>query len=144
MQATIIDFFKENKIASICFINKEAKPYCVNCFYVFDEENAILVFKSSYGTSHDSLVLPETTIAGTVLPDSIDVLKIKGIQLSGKILAKAEIDKFKLNSQYTKKYPLSLTMPGYIWAIKLEHIKYTNNTLGFGNKTIWNSADKDN
>lgn len=141
MKNTILEFLKENKISTVCFTDKTGKPYCINCFYLFDEANVVLMFKSSFGTTHDSFVLPDVNVAGTILPDSIDVLKIKGIQFSGKILAKTDVDKFKLNAQYTKKYPLSLTMPGYIWGVRLDHIKFTNNTLGFGNKTTWNREE---
>jgi len=141
MKPSILEFLKENKISSICFVDKEGKPYCVNCFYLYDEENKVLIFKSSFGTTHDAFILPDSSVAGTILPDSVDVLKIKGIQFSGKILSKTDVDKFKLSSQYTKKYPFSLTMPGYIWAVSLELIKFTNNTLGFGNKAIWNRDD---
>jgi uncharacterized protein YhbP (UPF0306 family) len=28
-------------------------------------------------------------------------------------------------------------MPGEIWTIKINRIKYTDNTLGFGKKIIW-------
>ncbi|MBK7816170.1 MAG: hypothetical protein IPJ60_00640 [Sphingobacteriaceae bacterium] len=142
MEPAITDFINDNKIATVCFITKEGKPYCINCFYLLDEENHVLMFKSSSGASHDEMVLPNANIAGTILPDSIDILKIKGIQFSGKILSKEDVDKFKLSSQYTKKYPFSLAMPGYIWGVLLERIKYTNNTLGFGNKTIWNLSDE--
>lgn len=142
MQKPIIEFLQNNKIAGICFLDKENNPYCINCFYFFDDENGILVFKSSYGTTHDSLVLTDAKVAGTILPDSLDPLKIKGIQFTGLILDKLLPDTFKLSSQYTKKYPLSLTMPGYIWAVKLETIKYTNNTLGFGNKTLWKRGEE--
>ena len=137
MQTPIKEFLKGNKVASICFVDKEGNPYCVNCFYFFDDENGILVFKSSFGTKHDAFIMTNAKVAGTILPDSLDALKIKGIQFSGKIMDKSLPDTFKLSSNYTKKYPLSLTLPGYIWAIHLEHVKFTNNTLGFGNKTVW-------
>lgn len=142
MQKSIIEFLQHNKVASICFVDKENHPYCINCFYFFDDDNGILVFKSSYGTTHDSLVLSHAKVAGTILPDSLDPLKIKGIQFTGLIMDKLLPDTFKLSAHYTKKYPLSLTMPGYIWAVRLEFIKFTNNTLGFGNKTLWKRGEE--
>lgn len=137
MQTVIKEFFENNKVAGICFIDKDLHPYCITCFYYFDSDNGILVFKSSYGTKHDAMIIPNKHVAGTLLPDNPDPLKIKGIQFTGIIMDKSLPDTFKLSGKYTKKYPMSLTLPGYIWAIQLEHVKFTNNTLGFGNKTVW-------
>jgi uncharacterized protein YhbP (UPF0306 family) len=34
---------------------------------------------------------------------------------------------------------MSIAVMGYIWAVKLNYLKFTDNTLGFGNKTTWTS-----
>lgn len=133
----ITEFLNENKIATICFVDNENNPYCINCFYTFDETNQALVFKSSHGTTHHSFIKTDKSIAGTILPNSIDFLKIKGIQFTGKLLDDKQISALSLSLKYTKKYPMSLAIPGYVWAIKFEFIKLTDNTLGFGNKTVW-------
>jgi uncharacterized protein YhbP (UPF0306 family) len=77
------------------------------------------------------------SIAGTILPLTINIFKLKGIQFVGEIMNESEIESFKLKSKYLRKNPLSLAMPGYIWAIKLTFVKYTDTTLGNGNKTTW-------
>ena len=135
----IVDFLQENKISTICFIDLENHPYCINCFYTFDEEHHILIFKSSIGATHQQLTKPTACISGTILPNVIDTLKLKGIQFTGKIIENEEIDKLQLNLKYVKKYPMSLAVMGYVWAVRLDFLKFTDNTLGFGNKTIWTS-----
>ncbi|MBL0331214.1 MAG: hypothetical protein IPP64_17785 [Bacteroidetes bacterium] len=132
-------FLQENKISTVCFIDYENNPYCINCFYSFDEESLILVFKSAVGTTHQKLTKPMACISGTILPNVIDTLKLKGIQFTGKIIENEEIDKLQLNLKYVKKYPMSLAVMGYVWAVRLDFLKFTDNTLGFGNKTIWTS-----
>ncbi len=139
IQTKVKEFLGANKVSTVCFINAEGKPYCINCFYVFDEGTTTLVFKSSYGTSHDALVKAGADVAGTIVPDEINVMSLKGIQFTGILLDKKEIDECKLGTQYIKSFPMSLAMPGYVWAVKLKHLKYTDNTLGFGNKTLWNA-----
>jgi uncharacterized protein YhbP (UPF0306 family) len=139
---TIKTFLSSNKVATVCFVDEHNNPYCINCFFVFDEEHNILIFKSSAGTTHQNFIKPMACVSGTILPDALDVLKIKGIQFVGKLVDKQEEESFKLNSKYLKKYPMSLAILGYIWAVKLDYVKFTDNTLGFGNKTIW-KADKD-
>lgn len=133
----ISEFLSENKIATACFVDDEKNPYCINCFYTYDENSQTLVFKSSHGTTHHSFIKADKTIAGTILPNSIDFLKIKGIQFTGKLLDDKQINSSGLSIKYTKKYPMSLAILGYVWAVKLEFIKLTDNTLGFGNKTVW-------
>ena len=139
IQDNIKTFLGSNKVATVCFVDEHHHPYSINCFYVFDEEHHILIFKSSAGTTHQNLIKPKACISGTILPDTLDVLKIKGIQFIGKVVDKQEVESLKFNSTYLKTYPMSLAILGYVWAVKLDYIKFTDNTLGFGNKTIWNA-----
>lgn len=136
----IVSFLNNNRVATICFSDEKNNPYCFSCFFVFVEKTATLVFKSSYGTSHEDYTQFATKVSGTVLPEQLDFLKIKGIQFIGNTLNESEVNS-ELNSAYYKKYPFGRVMGGYIWAIKLECIKFTDNTLTFGHKTIW-SADE--
>lgn len=133
----IQQFLKANKVNTVCFINEKNEPYCVNCFYLFDESKNYLILKSSANTSHSSLIYKPSTVSGTILPEKIDILQIKGIQFTGKILDDKTVQSKNLYSLYHKKFPMSLAIPGSVWGIELEFIKFTNNSLGFGNKTIW-------
>lgn len=133
----ILEFLHKNQVATVCFTDSSNTPYCINCFYCFDEKQAILIFKSSYGTSHDALVKANKPSAGTIIADQIELIKLKGIQFTGSILDQQQINELKLNTSYLKKFPLSLAIPGYLWGIRIEYLKFTDNSLGFGNKTIW-------
>ena len=112
-------------------------PYCANCFYAYDAERNLLIFKSDRETHHIEEALLNNKVAGTVLPDKLDSKKIKGIQFSGIFIdAKDELlDSFK--KIYYRKYPFALTFAGEIWAVELTNIKMTDNTLGFGKKIHW-------
>ncbi len=33
-------------------VSQEGKPYCANCFYAFDLETNMLIFKSKISTTH--------------------------------------------------------------------------------------------
>lgn len=133
----IKDFIIKNQVSTVCFVDNKNKPYCINCFYVFDDVNAILIFKSSYGTTHDAYVKQGLHTSGTILEDQIDVTKLKGIQFTGTLFDQQQMNDLKLHLLYVNKFPMSLAMPGYIWGVKLVYIKFTDNSFGFGNKTIW-------
>ena len=137
MEQNIIDFIESNRVAGICFLNEKNEPHCISCFYVFDKENKILIIKSTQGTEHSALTGKKSQVAGTITPEQFDPLKIKGIQFKGEIIETEKLNAFDLSKQYYLKYPFAMVMPGYLWAVKLNSVKFTDNTAGFGNKTIW-------
>lgn len=79
-------------------------------------------------------------VAGTIVPDSLNVLQIKGIQFLGIILPFDHSHYKDASSHYHSKHLIALMMPGEIWTIKLTSIKFTDNTLGFGKKLLWERA----
>lgn len=133
----IIDFLHKNKVATVCFINKLNQPYCINCFYCFIENNIILIFKSSPGALHDAYIITNNYCSGTIIADQIDISNLKGVQFTGKLLDQKEIYNKKLHFCYLQTFPLSIYVPGYLWGVQIEYIKFTDNSLGFGNKTLW-------
>lgn len=135
--ASITTFISENQIASICFTTEKNKPYCITCFYCFDKENLTLVFKSSYGSLHQNFIQIGNTAAGTIVSNNQELAKLSGIQFSGKIVTKVTNEFYGSTILYYKKFPFASVIPGELWGIKLEFLKLTNNTLGFGTKTTW-------
>lgn len=137
MKNEIVDFIKENRIATICCSDENNAPYCFHCFYAFDEKNYLLFFKSSSQTFHAKLLLENPYIAGSILPGKIELLALKGIQLSGTVLYNKIPDHINPAAYYHKRFPFALAKPGDVWCIQLEMVKMTDNTTVFGRKLIW-------
>lgn len=133
----IKNFIENNQVSSVCFIDENNHPYCINCFYVLDTSSATLIFKSSHGTKHDSLIKNGELTSGTIIEDQIDVSKLKGIQFTGALINQQQIIENKLQLLYATKFPFSIAIPGYLWGVELQYIKFTDNSFVFGNKTIW-------
>lgn len=133
MDDRIISFIEEQKVATICCVDEENKPYCFSCFFAFDEQRNFLYFKTSANTKHLPLLMQNPNVAGTIQPDKLNPLAIKGLQFTGVMTENAE----HASAHYYKKYPFALAMPGVVWAIQLDYIKMTDNTLSFGKKIIW-------
>lgn len=134
MNERIVDFIEGQKVATICCVDEGNKPYCFSCFYAFDKEKELIYFKSSANAHHSALLHHNPVVAGSIQPDKLNPLAIKGIQFTGKILdSKSELC---LNAAklYHKKYPFALAMPGEVWTIQPDMIKLTDNTVGFGKK----------
>jgi len=42
-----------------------------------------------------------------------------------------------VRERYNRRFPVARMMPAPVWAIRLDELKFTDNTLGFGKKFIW-------
>jgi hypothetical protein len=137
MNENIDAFIQEHTCASIACIDAEGHPYCFNCFYAVDIYEGLLFFKSSLDTHHAAFLKFNPIIAGTILPDKLNKLQVKGIQMEGVILSQENALSKNASKLYYKAHPMAMAMGGEIWTIQINRIKYTDNTLGFGKKIIW-------
>lgn len=133
----IIQFISKQTCANVCCADEASHPHCYTCFYSFDPEEMLLHYKSSNETHHSTLLLKNPVVAGTIVPDTLNVLQIKGIQFRGIILPFDHSHYKDAAAHYHTKHPIGYMMPGEIWTIKLTSIKFTDNTLGFGKKLLW-------
>ena len=137
MSEDIINFTRKQTCATISCINQNGKPYCFNCFYAFNGELGLLYFKSSPDTYHSKLIKQNPFIAGTILPDKLKTILVQGIQFEGELLACDHPLTAHASANYHKKHPMALAMSGEIWTIKINHIKMTDSSKGFGKKIAW-------
>ncbi len=137
MNESIAKFLKEQTCVSICCVDELGKPYCFTCFYAFDKVENLLHFKSSAESYHSVLLSKNPLVAGTVLPDKLNKLIIKGVQLEGVLLNSKHPFTNHASAYYHKKHPMALAMSGEIWTIQINSIKMTDSTLGFGKKILW-------
>jgi uncharacterized protein YhbP (UPF0306 family) len=137
MNDNIDAFIQEHTCASIACIDLNGHPYCFSCFYALDSKAGLLFFKSSLDTSHASFLSSNPIIAGTILPDKLNKLQIKGIQMEGIVLSQGDELSKNASLLYYKAHPMAMAMAGEIWTIKINRVKFTDNTLGFGKKIIW-------
>jgi hypothetical protein len=142
MKDIIINFINKQTCANVCCSTKaDNHPYCFSCFYAFNSEAGLLYFKSSKETSHSKIILENQYIAGTILPDKLNTLQIKGIQFEGIVLQDDDLYASDASTLYHQQHPMALAMPGHIWTIQLTEIKMTDNTLGFGKKIAWSRSE---
>lgn len=141
MKKEILHFIKDNKIACIACVDEKNQPYCFHCFYVFDEKNNLLFFKSSLNTYHAKALSKNPGISGSILPHKINLIALKGIQFTGSILTEAFPEDINPDHYYHKNLPLALGKPGHVYCIKLEMIKMSDNTNIFGKKLIWHRSE---
>jgi uncharacterized protein len=134
---SIIRFLQQQTCATICCTDENGSPYCFSCYYVFSKENDVLYFKSSAEAHHSALLVNNLVVSGTVLPDKLNKLITRGIQLQGEVLDQFHLLAKEASAIYHKKNPLALAIKGKVFTIRLNAIKMTDSRLGFGKKIIW-------
>ena len=138
MNEIIIQFIQKQTCATLCCIDEQGKPYCFSCFYVFNCKEGLLYFKSSSDSHHSELMKKNPFIAGTILPDKLNKLLVKGAQFDGIVLNTNHPSANRASGYFLKKHLMALAIPGDIWTIQINHIKMTDSTMGFGKKITWN------
>ena len=140
MNESIIQFLNGQTCATLCCIDKDGNPYCFSCFFAFNARQGLLYFKSSAKSWHASLIEKNPVIAGTVLPDKLNRLVIKGVQFEGNILAAEHPLTIEAAVLYHKKFPMALVMTGRIYTIEINNIKMTDSSKLFGKKESWEKS----
>ena len=133
----IAAFIAAQTVATVCCTNADQQLHCFSCYYAFDAGQTLLYFKTSADTQHMQWLQAMPQTAGSILPDKLQKLVVKGIQWSGVLLAEDDPLAAHAGKQYHLKYPFALAMPGTVRTIRLDTIKMTDNSLGFGSKVHW-------
>ena len=127
----IQNYIKEHHLLTFAVCDKKS-PYCANCFYAYLDKS--LIFASDIDTKHIKMALLNPNVAGTISKETKNIGKIQGIQF----VAKMKMDiSFSEKEAYLKRFPFAKFHKPLLWTIKLKFIKFTDNTLGFGKKLIW-------
>lgn len=137
MDTQISDFLQGQNSVTICCMDVERKPWCFSCFYAFNSKDDLLYYKSSDTSRHSTIIKENPVIAGSVLPDKLNKLMVRGIQLTGVILKPGHHLSKDAAKMYYASHPLAITMPGQIWTVQLDHIKMTDTSIGFAKKLSW-------
>jgi len=132
----IVKFLKKHHVLTIA-TSVDNKPWCASCFYVFLEKENALVFTSDLTTRHGREFLMNNLVAGTVALETMITGMIRGVQFEGTVSEPGpDLENITRNA-YLKKFPVAMLMETHLWILRLTHIKYTDNRLGFGKKLIW-------
>lgn len=111
--------------------------WCANAFYLFDEQRVAFYLLSETHTRHGELIGKQANVAGTVNGQPKTVALIRGVQFRGEISLVEEDEVESIRTRYCKRFPVARMMKAPAWEIRLDEIKMTDNTLGFGKKLHW-------
>lgn len=136
IDSRIVKFFKKHHVLTIATSVSE-NPWCASCFYVYIESGNALVFTTDLKTRHGQEFMKNQNVSGTVVLETKIIGKIRGIQFEG-IVSEPEGESATLaRKAYLRRFPVAMLMETHLWIVRLTHIKYTDNRLGFGKKLFW-------
>lgn len=112
-------------------------PWCANAFYVYDPQQVAFYILTDPDSRHGKISGTCSAVAGTVSGQNKTVALIRGIQFSGELRLLAGEEAHQQRAHYCRRFPVALAMPTPVWEIRLDELKFTDNTLGFGKKLHW-------
>ncbi|SUW62117.1 Uncharacterized protein conserved in bacteria [Buttiauxella agrestis] len=111
--------------------------WCANAFYLYDAQRVAFYLLSESHTRHGELIGKQARVAGTVNGQPKTVALIRGVQFRGEITLIEETEAANIRNLYCKRFPVARVMSAPVWEIRLDELKMTDNTLGFGKKLHW-------
>lgn len=119
---------------TLATIDEHGQPWCSNLFYAFAEESYELIFTSGESTLHSRHMEQRANVAASILLESRVVGRLQGLQLRAEA-QRAEAAYYR--EQFLKSFPYAVFSLKEMWTLKITYAKYTDNTLGFGTKLIF-------
>ncbi|OFX88075.1 MAG: hypothetical protein A2W99_11000 [Bacteroidetes bacterium GWF2_33_16] len=138
----IVEFIKKHHVLTLATTYQNT-PYCANCFYVYSEEDNILIFTSDYETKHVKDLQKQDIVAGSIVLETTVIGKIQGVQFQGKIFEPKDNLLDKVKKKYLTRFPIAMLMKTTLWVVDLSFLKFTDNRLGFGKKLIWGTIESE-
>lgn len=137
IDSRILDFIGEHHVLTVACASCDGELWCANAFYVFDKEEEGFIITSEAKTRHVQLFLENPQVTGSVVLETEEIGKIRGLQFAGTVRRcdSGLFDRCRL--KYLKRFPYAVFKGGEVWLITPNRMKYTDNRLGFGKKLLW-------
>ncbi|MDR2585493.1 MAG: pyridoxamine 5'-phosphate oxidase family protein [Prevotellaceae bacterium] len=142
MEKRIVQFLKKHHVCTLATC-QDGQPWCASVFYVFIEEEDVLIFTSDPTTRHISEVLLNQKVAGAIAVETEVIGWIRGVQFSGIVTEPSDPEvKKKVRKIYLTRFPYAILNSSPLWILELHEVVFTDNRLGFGKKLRWSRSCK--
>ncbi|WP_426726440.1 YhbP family protein [Cronobacter dublinensis] len=137
----ISQWLAKQHVVTYC-VGGEDTLWCANAFYVYDRERVAFYLLSDTKSRHGEMAGRLARVAGTVNGQTKTVARIRGVQFAGELRLVEGPESEALRERYNRRFPVARVMSSPLWEIRLNEIKFTDNTLGFGKKLGWLRAEQ--
>lgn len=126
-------FIQEHHVLSMATVQNNTSVSC-SLFYLFIPQEQCLIFASDDKSEHIINILQNPNVSGAVHNETKELEHIRGIQMKGMVTNAEQ----RHEHLYLKEYPYAKDVGNKaFWKIKIIELKYTDNSLGFGQKETW-------
>lgn len=129
----ITRFIAKHNVLTLATVGEVGEPWVANCFYAYDRKRNLFIFTSDSATRHGAEMAHNPRVALSVVRETRIVGCVQGAQIVGN--ARPADD--EAHHTYIKRFPYAVVAPLTLWIVEPTLIKFTDNTLGFGKKLIW-------
>ena len=127
-------FLAHHHVLTLATVDSAGEAWCSNAFYALDARRARIIFASNGPTAHAAHMEAHCKVAASVVLETRIVGRVQGCQIRGTAIAGDE----EARRCYLKRFPYAAAMGDIsLWAVEIDYIKLTDNTLGFGKKLVW-------
>ncbi|MTD41210.1 hypothetical protein GIX45_21835 [Erwinia sp. CPCC 100877] len=133
---TISRWLNKQHVVTWCVARGE-DIWCANAFYVFDAVRVAFYLLSDTDTRHGRMANGLANVAGTVNGQPKTVALIRGVQYRGELRLLEGDESEEKRMLYCQRFPVARAMSAPVWEIRVDELKFTDNTLGFGKKLSW-------
>ena len=134
--AAISRWLAKQHVVSWCVAN-EGELWCANAFYVYDPQRVAFYLLSEETTRHGQMTGKQAPVAGTVNGQPKTVALIRGVQFKGEIRLLDGDEAAEKRALYVRRFQVARVLSAPVWELRLDELKFTDNTLGFGKKMHW-------
>jgi uncharacterized protein YhbP (UPF0306 family) len=114
------------------------QPWVAHAFYAWMADEKCFVFMNNPATRHGAEMVANSRVAAAIVLETRVVGRLQGVQIEGVVRMAGGDELVAARNAYLKRFPYAVAMEQPLWILAPSHIKFTDNTLGFGKKLIWN------
>lgn len=133
----ITRFIAKHHVLTLVTVGEGGEAWVANCFYAYDRKRNLFIFTSDSATRHGAEISFNPRVALSVVRETRIVGCVQGAQIVGN--ARPADD--EAHHTYIKRFPYAVVAPLTLWMVEPTLIKFTDNTLGFGKKLIWQKEE---
>lgn len=118
-------------------VARDGELWAACAFYLYDSEKVAFYLLSETSTRHAQMSGGRAAVAGTVNGQPKTVALIRGVQFRGEIRLLEGDEAAAVRERYNRRFPVARVLSAPAWELRIDEMKFTDNTLGFGKKLLW-------
>lgn len=137
--ARIVKFIRCHHVLTLGTV-AEGGPWCANIFYAYVAERNAFVYTTDPQTRHGREAMENPGVSASIVLETRIVGRVRGLQITGQARPASDYDGWA-RTAYLKRFPYAAAAKPDLWILEPHYMKFTDNTLGFGKKLIYQRND---